>query len=159
MAGGRPNKPTILKKLGGTAQPCRTNELEPVPDVALPLAPEWLSDEAKAYWQQIGAVLLSMKVVTVADGPAMMLLCDTLAEWAEAREFVRLNGMTYETETKMGDSMHRAYPQVAMASDAWRRSMSMLVQFGLTPASRSKVSALGTDDEKDPFEEMMNDLK
>ena len=55
--------------------------------------------------------------------------------------------------------MHRPYPQVAIASDAWRRSMTMLTQFGLTPASRSKVSALGGDGEKDPFEEMMADMK
>ncbi|WP_324675058.1 P27 family phage terminase small subunit [Hymenobacter sp. GOD-10R] len=107
MAGGRPNKPTILKKLGGTAQPCRTNDLEPVPEVGLPMAPDWLSEKAREYWQQIGDVLLSMKLVTVADGPAMMLLCDVLAEWAEARQFVLSNGMTYSTYTKQGDEMHR----------------------------------------------------
>ncbi|TVT39624.1 phage terminase small subunit P27 family [Hymenobacter setariae] len=159
MAGGRPPKPTSQKKLGGTLQPCRTNPNEPQPEVYLPVPPNWLSERAKEYWAEIGAVLLAMKLSTVADGPALQLLTEALAEWAEAREFVQREGFTYSTFTKQGDEMHRPYPQVAIASDAWRRSMTMLTQFGLTPASRSKVSALGGDEEKNPFAEMMDDLK
>ena len=49
---------------------------------------EWLSDRAKQYWGEIGNVLLAMKLTTVADGPALQLLTEALAEWAEAREFV-----------------------------------------------------------------------
>ncbi|TDN38271.1 phage terminase small subunit P27 family [Hymenobacter sp. UV11] len=156
---GRPRKPTAQKALGGTLQPSRTNPHEPTADVYLPTPPDWLSDRAKQYWGEIGAVLLSMKLTTVADGPALQLLTEALAEWAEAREFVNREGMSYEIYTKQGGVMHRAYPQVAIASDAWRRASSMLTQFGLTPASRSKVSALGGEDGKDPFEEMMNDMK
>lgn len=159
MAAGRTPKPTAQKRLAGTLQPCRTNANEPVPEVALPLAPDWLSEKARAYWDMIGDVLLNMKLVTVGDGPALMMLCDVLAEWAEARAYVLENGSTYTTESESGSIMHRAFPQVAIASDAWRRAMAMLTQFGLTPASRSKVSALGGEDGKDPFEEMMNDMK
>lgn len=157
--GGRPRKPTEIKRLGGTLQPSRTNKLEPVPEVALPMVPTWLSEKARQYWDMIGHVLLNMRVVSVADGPALSMLCDVLAEWAEAREYVLLNGSTYSTYTKQGDEMRRPNPEVAMASDAWRRAMVMLTQFGLTPASRSKVSALGGDERKDPFAEMMEDMK
>lgn len=159
MAGGRPRKPTSQKALGGTLQPSRTNKNEPTPEVYLPVPPDWLSDRAKQYWGEIGNVLLAMKLTTVADGPALQLLTEALAEWAEAREFVLSEGMTYETTTATGDTMHRPYPQVAIASDAWRRSHKMLTEFGLTPASRSKVSALGGEDGKDPFAEMMADMK
>jgi P27 family predicted phage terminase small subunit len=159
MTGGRPRKPTSQKALGGTLQPSRTNKNEPMPEVYLPTPPAWLSERAKQYWGEIGNVLLAMKLTTVADGPALQLLTEALAEWAEAREFVTREGFTYSTFTKQGDEMHRPYPQVAIASDAWRRAMTMLTQFGLTPASRSKVSALGGDDGKDPFAEMMADMK
>jgi len=159
MAGGRPRTPTSQKALGGTLQPSRTNKNEPTPDVYLPVPPEWLSTRAKQYWAEIGAVLLQMKLCTMADGPAMQLLTEALAEWAEARQAVYREGLVYETMTESGSLMRRANPEVAQAADAMRRAMRMLTEFGLTPASRSKVSALGGDDGKDPFEEMMNDMK
>jgi P27 family predicted phage terminase small subunit len=158
MAAGRPRKPTSQKALGGTLQPSRTNPDEPTPEVYLPTPPDWLSERAKEYWAEIGGVLLAMKLSTAADGPALQLLTEALAEWAEARQYVLDNGLSYETYTESGNTMHRPYPQVAIASDAWRRSLRMLTEFGLTPASRSKVSALGGGEEKDPFEEMMADM-
>ena len=159
MAGGRPPKPTIQKQLGGTLQPSRTNANEPVPDVCLPLMPDWLSERGRRYWSEIGAVLLNMKVVTAGDGSALMLLVESLAEWAEARQEVLKIGLVYEMETEGGQTMRRPNPEVAMASDAMKRSLNMLREFGLTPSSRGKVSALGDMDGKDPFAEMMNDLK
>lgn len=47
----------------------------------------------------------------------------------------------------------RPRPEVKMASDAWRRVQRMLVEFGLTPSSRSKVSRAGDAEEADPFEQ------
>ena len=35
----------------------------------------------------------------------------------------------------------------------------MLTQFGLTPASRGKVSALGKEDALDPFAQLLIDLQ
>ena len=159
MAGGRPPKPTSQKALGGTLQPSRANAHEPVPDVALPLPPDWLSEKAKHYWGDIGAVLLNMKVVTAGDGPALMLLTETLAEWAEARQAVHLLGLVYEMETEGGQTMRRPNPEVAQASDAMKRALRMLTEFGLTPSSRSKVSALGGDKNSDPLSDIMGDLR
>jgi P27 family predicted phage terminase small subunit len=156
---GPARKPTIQKQLGGTLQPSRTNAAEPTPAVYLPTPPEWLSERAKAYWAEIGAVLLAMKLCTAADGPAMMLLTETLAEWAEARQAVHGLGLVYEMQTEGGQTMRRPNPEVSMASDAMKRTLNMLREFGLTPSSRSKVSALGDNDGKDPFAEMMNDMK
>lgn len=159
MAGGRPRKPTSQKALGGTLQPSRINKNEPTPEVYLPVPPAWLSERAKQYWGEIGNVLLAMKLTTVADGPALQLLTDALAEWAEARQFVQREGMTYSTFTENGNEMHRPYPQVAIAADAWRRAQRMLVEFGLTPASRSKVSALGGDGDLDPLQQLIDEMK
>ena len=159
MSTGRPLKPTVLNALGGTLQPSRTNAHEPTPNVLLPLPPEWLSDTARAYWSEVGAVLLSMKLCTAADGPALMLLTETLAEWAEARKAVHLCGLTYDTTTVTGDVMRRPNPEVAIASDAMKRSLRMLLEFGLTPASRGKVSALNDGDGNDPFAQMMKNMQ
>ena len=38
--------------------------------------------------------------------------------------------------------MHRAHTAVAQPADAARRVQSLLAEFGMTPAARSKVSGL-----------------
>jgi P27 family predicted phage terminase small subunit len=158
MAAGRPPKPTHLKKLGGTLQPSRTNHNEPIPDVALGLPPDWLSARAKEYWQEIGDLLLGMKLVSYGDSAALMLLCDTLAEYVSLRVSIQKKGRVYENLTP-GGKVYRPNPEVAMAADAWRRAQRMLVEFGLTPASRGKVSALGAPDEKDPLAALIEEAK
>lgn len=158
MAAGRPRKPTTLKKLGGTLQPSRTNELEPVPDVALGLPPEWLTPMAKEYWQEIGGLLLQMKVISYADTAAMTLLCDVLAQWVSVRVTIAKRGRVYELLSD-GGKVFRARPEVAMEADLWRRAKAMLTEFGLTPASRSKVSALGAPEEKDPLSALIDEAQ
>lgn len=158
MAAGRPRKPTTLKKLGGTLQPSRSNPLEPVPDVALGLPPEWLSSTAKEYWQEIGGILLQMKLISYADTAAMTLLCDVLAQWVSVRVTIAKKGRVYELLSD-GGKVFRARPEVAMEADLWRRAQRMLVEFGLTPASRSKVSALVVKEEKDPLSALMDEAK
>lgn len=48
----------------------------------------------------------------------------------------------------------RPRPEVKMASDAWRRVQRMLVEFGMTPSSRAKVSG-SRGEEGDPFEDFL----
>jgi P27 family predicted phage terminase small subunit len=158
MAAGRPSKPTHLKKLGGTLQPSRTNPLEPIPDVALGLPPDWLTPTAKEYWQEIGGILLQMKLISYADTAAMSLLCDVLAQWVSVRVTIAKRGRVYELLTP-GGKVFRARPEVAMEADLWRRAKTMLTEFGLTPASRSKVSALVVKEEKDPLAALMEEAR
>lgn len=158
MGAGRPSIPTHLKKLGGTLQPSRTNPDEPIPDVALGLPPDWLTPTAKEYWEEIGGILLQMKVISYADTAAMTLLCDVLAQYVSVRVTIAKRGRVYELLTP-GGKVYRARPEVAMEADLWRRAKSMLTEFGLTPASRSKVSALGGTEEKDPLAALFDEAK
>lgn len=158
MPAGRPPKPTALKKLGGTLQPSRTNPLEPIPDVALGIPPNWLSATAKEYWNEIGGLLLQMKLISYGDTAALMLLTDVLAEWCLVRKIIKKKGRVYQVLTE-GGMTYKARPEVAMEADLWRRAHRMLVEFGLTPASRSKVSALGVAEEKDPLAALLDEAK
>ena len=156
MPAGRPRKPTELKKLGGTLQPSRTNPLEPVPAVALGLPPVWLSATAKEYWSEIGGLLLQMKLVSYGDSAALMLLTDVLAEWCAVRKIIQNKGRTYKSATEFGFVL-KLRPEVTMEPELWRRAKLMLVEFGLTPASRSKVSALAPTEEKDPLSALLDE--
>jgi len=99
-----------------------------------------------------------MKLISYGDSAALMLLTDVLAEYVSLRVIIEKKGRVYELLTP-GGKVFRARPEVALASDAWRRAQRMLVEFGLTPASRSKVSALGGIEEKDPLAALIEEAQ
>ena len=141
MAGRRP-LPTETKRLQGTLELSRINQNEPKPALTVPLAPDWLPDEVKTIFNEMALHFASMRILGNADGKALELLADAYHEYRQARQFIYENGSTYESPTKEGGKIIRAYPQVNIASDAFKRVRSMLIEFGATPAARSKVDAL-----------------
>lgn len=140
---GRPRKPTVVKKAQGTYQPCYGNPAEPTPVCEIPEPPEHLGDLALKLWPQYGAMLHSMGVLARCDRTALESLCETHAEIIGLRQEIAEHGKTtYSVVTQSGDEMIRGLPQVSQLSDAERRLLALLTQFGLTPASRSKVSKI-----------------
>ena len=63
----RPRKPSHLKVVAGTDQPCRTNKREPKPKRERPSPPAHLSDKAKTAWGAASIILDRMGVLTEAD--------------------------------------------------------------------------------------------
>lgn len=160
----RPRKPTALKELAGTLQPCRTNEREPRLQPGVPLPPPHASAMARKVWPGIAGMLEEMGVLTAADAPALEALCETYADLLRARQaldrgisdgedlIAAAGDLTYVTEGKNG-KMLRARPEVAMVADADRRLCMWLARFGLTPADRSRVSAAASgEQEEDEYE-------
>ena len=149
---GRPRKPTHLKLVTGTLQNCRANKEEPTPQRGIPTAPAHLSAFAAAAWPHVSKVLDDMGVLSDADAIALEGLCEAYAELRRARAALQqLGSDTYETVGKDGNSMRRAYPEVAMMQDADRRLQSWLSKFGLTPADRSRVSSTKASNDN-PFD-------
>lgn len=148
-------KPTALRVLQGNPSRRPLNAKEPQPEVLAEAAPPtFLKGRARLAWVELSPLLVKLRVLTEADRMALGLLCDTYGEWLELRADIRKHGRTYKLNTKTGDVMWMPRPEVAMAADAWRRSNLMLQQFGLTPSSRSKVSAAG-EEQADLFEEFL----
>lgn len=140
MPGRRP-LPTETKRLQGTLELSRVSPNEPKPALTVPLAPDWLPDEVKDIFNEMALHFAEMRILSQADGKALELLADAYHEYREARQFIYANGSTYESPTKDGGKIIRAYPQVNIASDAFKRVRAMLIEFGATPAARSKVEA------------------
>ena len=167
MAGRRP-KPTALKLVSGNPGKRATNKREPKPKREIPSCPSHLTDTSKVAWGRLCVLLDRMGVLTEADSLALERLCDCYAEILECRALVERDGRTYSsvttrTTSEEGDettvqevkSLLKANPAVAMLGDADRRFKSYLVEFGLTPAARSKVHGSGKEDDKpeDPLNE------
>lgn len=113
MARGRPRKPTAMKQLTGTLQPCRTNLNEPVPTGPLPDAPpEHLTEAERAAWESLVGI--------IAPGVAMNSDIAYLA----------LTAKLY-AQAMAGD-----------ISDSRLNTLErMLSKFGLNPSDRSRIVA------------------
>lgn len=146
---GRPRKPTHLKLVTGTTRKGRETPNEPKPATGRPVMPGHLSKRAAAAWLKVSKMLNALGVLTALDAMALERLCECYAEILEyqatldAREDPKTGEIgcrTYETTTVAGGRMVRVYPEVALLADADRRFKAYLGDFGLTPATRSKVS-------------------
>lgn len=153
MAGRRP-KPTILKVVGGNAGKRKQNVTEPKPRREIPSCPAHLDDSGKVAWGRLSVLLDRMEVLTEADSFALERLADCYTDILECRALIERDGRTYTTTTAQGDTLIKGNPAVNQLRAADAQFKSYLVEFGLTPAARSKVHAIPNDDDKkDPLQE------
>ncbi|OQC42290.1 MAG: Phage terminase, small subunit [Acidobacteria bacterium ADurb.Bin051] len=153
MAGRRP-VPTALRLVRGNPGKRKIPKHEPRPRVVNPAPPKGLRKDAAAQWRKLAPILARLRVLTEADLAALELTCNAWADYAEAAAFVKAEGAWYRTTTDTGGELVRANPALTERADAWRRFRLGLVEFGLTPASRSKVAALPAE-EADPLAEFL----
>lgn len=152
MAGRRPT-PTALSLVKGNPGKRPVNKREPKPASTGHKPPPHLTDTGRAAWRRLVQLLEGMGVMTDADELALERLCDTYCEIQKFRSQLTVEGETYTTTGTAGDKLIKAHPAQAMLADADRRFKSYLVEFGLTPAARSKVEVKRDGDESDPLQE------
>ena len=147
MPGRRP-KPTVLKLVEGNRGKRAVNKKEPKPKRVVPSCPAHLDDDAKVAWGWLSVLLDRMGVLTEADTFALERLCDCYSDILESRVLIKRDGRTYTTMDVNGNTLIKANPAVAQLRAADSQFKSYLVEFGLTPAARTKVHATSDDDDK-----------
>lgn len=153
MAGRRP-KPTVLKLVEGNPGKRKINKTEPKPRREIPSCPAHLSDAGKVAWGRLSVLLDRMGVLTEADSAALERLCDCYSDILICRESLIADGWTYKTMTAQGDTLIKANPAAGHLRAADAQFKSYLIEFGLTPAARSKVHATPEESEReDPLKE------
>lgn len=159
---GRRPKPTKLKKLGGNAGKRELNDKEPAPPIAPPEMPPGLSKLAQKEWKSIVPLLEPLGMLSLIDGKALAAYCHAYARWAQAEEEVeRLGLIINETIfNKDGEEVGYKYkrnPAVTISNDALKLMKSFLIEFGMTPAARSRLRVeKPPGEEKDPIDSFLN---
>lgn len=148
---GPPPKPTALKLVTGNPGKRALNKREPKAAGAYGAPPEHLDAIGKAAWRTLAKTLKDMGLESSSDRKALELLCSVYEEWREAREVVKDEGMTYERHTAEGGLVIAVRPEVRIAADAFRRLQRMMLEFGLTPSARSRVTT-GDAPQEDPMD-------
>ena len=133
---GRKPRPTVLRKLEGNPGHRPLNDREPVPPAGVPECPEYLDEEARAEWFRTCAALRQMGLLSAADRTALAAYCTVYSRWVAAEAQVRKFGAIVKSPQK-GFPMKSPYLSIAdQAMEAMRKFM---IEFGLTPSSRSRI--------------------
>lgn len=155
---GPPKTPTHLALVKGNPSKRAVNKKEPKPPSGVPPIPKHFDKMGKYWFKRIGEELDAVGVMTTLDGKALELLIEAYTEYRQHCDVLAEEGYTYKTVSATGEDIVKAHPAAVMKSDAWKRIRAMLTEFGMTPASRSKVGAKGPA-EADPLEEFLKKRK
>ena len=155
---GPPKPPTHLALVKGNPSKRPINKNEPKPPSGVPPIPKHFDKQGKYWFKRIGEELDAVGVLTTLDAKALELLIEAYVEYRQHCDTLEIEGYTYRVKTQNEDVLIKAHPAAVMKSDAWKRIRAMLSEFGMTPASRSKVGVIGPA-EADPLEEFLKKRK
>ncbi len=140
-------KPTALKALAGNPGKRSLNRREPQPKPGLPRCPAQLSEEAKREWKRISKELATLGLLTRLDRAALAAYCQAWGRWLEAEERLRQHGVI----VKSPNGFPVQSPYLAVANKAMAQMSKLLVEFGLSPSSRSRIQSPTDDPDDDEF--------
>lgn len=147
---GRKPKPTHLKLLAGNRGKRPLNENEPKPERTVPDPPDHLDELARAKWDELAPRLNRLGLLTEIDGDALAMYCTAFSEFVENREKVQKHGSV--VMTSKGNAVQSPY--LGAANTAFEKMRKLLVEFGMTPSSRSRIEVPGHGDDENPFEQI-----
>ena len=105
----------------------------------MPACPEVLQGESRREWRRMAKKLFDAGLLTEIDGPALMGYCLAYGRLLDAETNLRQFGSVMKAPS--GYLVHSPY--LAIANRALEQMRAMLVEFGMTPSSRSRVQAAG----------------
>jgi len=137
MSQGRKPLPTHLKVVRGTLRPSRSNSNEPKPKADAIRMPSGMSPLAKKHWSAVCKQLKDAKIMTNLDVPALAMYCEAYATWKDATDKITTIGAV----VKGPNGYPVRSPYLMVAQKSFEQMRSMLTEFGMTPSSRSRISA------------------
>jgi len=132
--GPKPTPKPILKLRGAWREKAGPPEPELPP--ALPEVPPHLTAEAKLEWERIVPQLAAAGLLTRVDRAALAGYCMTWARWVKAEKILAESG-----EVLKGEKGLYQNPYLAVANRALDQMARFLAEFGMSPASRARVSS------------------
>lgn len=139
MKRGAKPKPTVKKILHGNPGRRPLNKKEPKPDIPdkVPRAPHHLDKIAQKEWRRMAKELYPIGLLTNIDLTALAAYCVSFSTWMNAQQQIQKHGVLIKAQS--GFPMQSPY--LAIANRAMTEMRKWMVEFGLTPSSRSKVEA------------------
>jgi P27 family predicted phage terminase small subunit len=144
---GRKPLPSAIHDLNGNPSKLdmeARKAAEPKAPKGRPPLPKWLGIDGKKAWKEITSHLQGMGTLAISDGAAIAMIAQ---EWAIYREAMsKVNGPADENGGLIVtvNGQPQANPFLNVADKSYKRLVRLLVEFGLTPSSRSRISIAKT---------------
>lgn len=136
-ARGPAPKPSALKRLDGNPGKRAISKTEPQFTAKAPTCPRHLSAEARREWRRITRELLDKNLLQVVDRAALAAYCQNWARWVAAEEKMAQKDFHLIGVTDKG--YEYVSPWLTVANQALKQMKAFLTEFGLTPASRTRI--------------------
>ena len=151
---GRKKLPDNIKALRGTDQPCRTNNAPAVQtSTVIKLPKVGLKGTAKKVFAVVATELMHNNLLDVYGVDMVVAYAREMALYHDMMSDIEKEGVTIEVETKNG-TVIQINPKRKIAEGALSAAKMLATEFGMTPSSRSRVSAIMNDNApKDEFAE------
>jgi len=156
---GPPPKPTKLKQLEGNPSKRPLKDSEPNPASTIPTCPMFIKGAARREWTRITKELYVLGLLTKIDRSALAGYCQAYGRWYEAEQQINDLGklskgkLKFLYKTTNGNLVMN--PLLSVANKAMEQMHKFLVEFGMTPASRTRISVSASESE-DPLDKLLN---
>lgn len=118
----------------------------------LPPCPERLQGAARDAWERFSSELAECGVGSQLDAAALELLCEAYAAHVEAATQVAKNGAVWIERPEPGKLPKFAYsPYWVVQKNEYKKLLTLLSEFGMTPSSWSRVQTAPRRDSLDEF--------
>jgi len=161
-------KPTQLKKLEGNPGKRPLNQFEPQPEMEKPSCPAFLSYEAQVEWKRIVPKLMALGLISRIDRAALAAYCQAYGRWAKAEKALKAIEEKFEGAMNINAGGGMCYmtangnwvmhPLVSVANKALEQMHKFLVEFGMTPASRTRI-IVNPSESEDEMDKILNTRK
>jgi P27 family predicted phage terminase small subunit len=142
---GRKPKPTHLKLVKGTGRKATINRNEAVPPPGRPDVPDHLDDIAKVEWGRVCDDLYNSGLLSKVDRMILAAYCQAYARWVLAertlKEMAKRDELTSGLMIKTISGNAIQNPIVGVANKAMADAARYATDLGMTPSSRSRVTA------------------
>lgn len=133
---GPPPKPSAIKKAQGTFHAHRSARNEVAPPPGCPPMPTWLDAEGRAEWRRVVPQLQSLGILSEIDGSMLADYCAAHALAIKATKNYQRKGVTVKNNGQV-----QRNPMIKVAQEARAQARLLAGEFGLSPSSRSRISA------------------
>ncbi len=140
--------PTAIRRARGNPGKRGYNNAEPVAPDAQPRCPSHLSHVAQKEWRRLASCLHKMGVLTTVDRAALAAYCQSYGRWVDAEEKLKETPVLYKTPS----GYVQQSPWLGIVNKQLELMGRFMVELGMTPAARSRVSTLLAAPARGPLE-------
>lgn len=140
---GRPRKPTAILEASGAFKKDpkrkRARAGEPVFSKGV-VCGSRLTGAARKLWDDLVEQMDACGMLQRVDSSALEAACIAYQTATQADRALEEHGLTYNVIDQAGNAIPKARPEVAISRGAWTQYKQFCTEFGLTPASRSRIA-------------------